>query len=94
MGFQSQREIKHTPLLPNLVGKGDRAPPISREVFEIFNTTLCQLSNEAPRRKRRGIKRNSAEAYRLRSLSFGAVRPAIHPCGKSQGILAKANKKG
>jgi hypothetical protein len=30
---------------------------------------------------------------RLRSMSFGAVRLAIHPCGKPQGILAKANKK-
>jgi hypothetical protein len=29
---------------------------------------------------------------RLRSMSFGAVRLAIHPCGKPQGILAKANK--
>jgi hypothetical protein len=29
---------------------------------------------------------------RLRSLSFGAVRPAIHPRGKPRGILAKANK--
>ena len=26
-------------------------------------------------------------------MSFGAVRLAIHPCGKPQGILAKANKK-
>jgi hypothetical protein len=25
-------------------------------------------------------------------MSFGAVRLAIHPCGKPQGILAKANK--
>jgi len=24
--------------------------------------------------------------------SFAAVRPAIHPCSKLQGILAKANK--
>jgi hypothetical protein len=31
---------------------------------------------------------------RLRSMSFGAVRLAIHPCGKPQGILAEANKKG
>jgi hypothetical protein len=29
---------------------------------------------------------------RLRSMSFGAVHLAIHPCGKPQGILAKANK--
>jgi hypothetical protein len=27
-------------------------------------------------------------------MSFGAVYLAIHPCGKPQGILAKANKKG
>jgi hypothetical protein len=26
-------------------------------------------------------------------MSFGAVRLAIHPCGKPQGILAKAKKK-
>jgi hypothetical protein len=26
-------------------------------------------------------------------MSFGAVRLAIHPCGKPQGILAKANKR-
>jgi len=25
--------------------------------------------------------------------SFAAVRPAIHPCSKLQGILAKANKE-
>ena len=31
---------------------------------------------------------------RLRSLSFGAVHLAFHPCGKPQGILAKANKNG
>jgi len=31
---------------------------------------------------------------RLRSMSFGAVHLAIHPCGKPQGILAKANKTG
>jgi len=29
---------------------------------------------------------------RLRSSSYGTVHPAIHPCGKPQGILAKANK--
>ena len=29
---------------------------------------------------------------RLRSMSFGAVRLAIHPSGKPQGILAEANK--
>jgi hypothetical protein len=28
----------------------------------------------------------------LCSMSFGAVRLAIHPCGKPQGILAEANK--
>jgi len=26
-------------------------------------------------------------------VSYGAVRYAIHPCGKPQGILAKANKR-
>jgi hypothetical protein len=26
-------------------------------------------------------------------MSFGAVHLAIHPCGKPQGILAKANKE-
>jgi hypothetical protein len=26
-------------------------------------------------------------------MSFGAVRLAIHPCGKPQGILATANKR-
>jgi hypothetical protein len=39
-----------------------------------------------------GIKRN-LKPTRLRSLSFGAVHLAIQPCGKPQGILAKANKK-
>jgi len=60
---------------------------------------LAFTINEAPRRKRRGIKRNSAEATRLSILrspssGYGAVRYAIHPRGKPQGILAKANKKG
>jgi len=32
------------------------------------------------------------EIPRLRSLSFGAFRPTIHPCGKPQDILAKANR--
>jgi len=29
---------------------------------------------------------------RLRSLSYGAVLLAIHPCSKLQGFMAKANK--
>ena len=50
-------------------------------------------TNEAPRSKLRGIKaelRRSQPAFALKS--FGAVRHAIHPCSKLQGILAKANK--
>jgi hypothetical protein len=35
--------------------------------------------------------RHSQPAYAPKS--FGAVHLAIHPCGKPQGILAKANKK-
>ena len=49
---------------------------------------------EAPRSKLRGIKaelRRSQPVFAL--TSFDAVRPAIHPCSKLQGILAKANKK-
>jgi len=51
------------------------------------------IQNEAPRSKLRGIKaklRRSQPAFALKS--FGAVRHAIHPCSKLQGILAKANK--
>ena len=47
--------------------------------------------NEAPRSKLRGIKAEllrSQPAFALKS--FGAVRHAIHPCSKLQGILAKA----
>ncbi len=43
--------------------------------------------------KLRGIKaelRRSQPAFALKS--FGAVRHAIHPCSKLQGVLAKANK--
>jgi len=48
---------------------------------------------EAPRSKLRGIKaklRRSQPVFALEG--FDAVRPAIHPCSKLQGILAKANK--
>jgi hypothetical protein len=37
--------------------------------------------------------RNSAEAYSPSLFELRRVRPAIHPCGKPQDILAKANKK-
>ncbi len=47
----------------------------------------------APRRKRRGIKRNSAEANPPTLVELRRGRLAIHPCGKPQGILAKANKR-
>jgi hypothetical protein len=49
--------------------------------------------NEAPRSKLRGIKaklRRSQPVFALEG--FDAVRPAIHPCSKLQGILAMANK--
>jgi hypothetical protein len=52
-----------------------------------------KLNNEAPRSKLRGIKaelRRSQPAFALKN--FGAVRHAIHPYSKLQGILAKANK--
>ena len=65
--------------------------------FEAFiherNKKLSPTANEAPRSKLRGIKaklRRSQPAFALKS--FGAVRHAIHPCSKLQGILAKANK--
>ena len=48
---------------------------------------------EAPRSTLRGIKaefRRSQPGSALKS--FAADRPAIHPCSKLQGILAKANK--
>jgi len=51
--------------------------------------------NEAPHSKLRGIKaklRRSQPVFALEG--FDAVRPAIHPCSKLQGILAKANKTG
>jgi peptidyl-prolyl cis-trans isomerase C len=59
-----------------------------------MNSCKGNSGNEAPRHKRRGIKRNSAEAYPPSLSELRRVRPAIHPCGKPQGILAKANKKG
>jgi len=46
-----------------------------------------------PRGKPRGILaefRRSQPAFA--QPSFGVVHLAIHPCGKPQGILAKANK--
>ena len=49
--------------------------------------------NEAPRSELQGIKAElqpSLPAFAL--MSFGAVRHAIHPCSKLQGILAEANK--
>ena len=55
---------------------------------------IIRFGNEAPRSKLRGIKaelRRSQPAFALKS--FDAVRHAIHPCSKLQGILAKANKK-
>jgi len=58
-----------------------------------MNSFKGTSGNEAARRKR-GIKRNSAEAYPPSLSELRQVRPAIHPCGKPQGILAKANKKG
>jgi hypothetical protein len=40
-------------------------------------------------------KRNCVEAKPAFVLTcYGAVRHAIHPCSKLQGILAKANKRG
>jgi ribosomal-protein-alanine N-acetyltransferase len=49
------------------------------------------VEDEAPRSLRRGLKRNSAEATRLRSLSYGAVRHATHPCGKTSASLPVMN---
>jgi hypothetical protein len=51
------------------------------------------MQNEAPRSKLRRIGaklRRSRHVFALRS--FAAVRLAIHPCSKLQGILAKTNK--
>jgi hypothetical protein len=51
------------------------------------------MKDEAPRSKLRGIKaelRHSQPGFAVKS--FAVVRPAIHPCSKLQGILAKANK--
>jgi len=49
-------------------------------------------TNEAPRSKLRGIKSEFAEANPPSLFKLRRVRPAIHPCSKLQGILAKANK--
>ena len=49
-------------------------------------------NNEAPRSKLRGIKSEFAEANPPSLFKLRRVRPAIHPCSKLQGILAKANK--
>jgi hypothetical protein len=57
-----------------------------------FYPLIIICRDEAPRSKLRGIKaelRRSLPAFALKS--FGAVRHAIHPCSKLQGILAKAN---
>jgi hypothetical protein len=62
-------------------------------VFVVLKPYELYEPNEAPRSKLRGIKaelRRSQPAFALKS--FGAVRHAIHPCSKLQGILAKANK--
>jgi len=49
--------------------------------------------NKAPRSKLRGIKAELRRSQPVFALAgFDAVRPAIHPCSKLQGILAKANK--
>jgi hypothetical protein len=53
-----------------------------------------KISNEAPGSKLRRIGaklRRSQPVFALKS--FDAVRLAIHPCSKLQGILAKTNKK-
>ena len=50
-------------------------------------------TNEPPRSKLRGIKVEFAEANPPSLFILRRVRPAIHPCSKLQGILAKANKK-
>ena len=56
------------------------------------NQLRIQCSNEAPRSKLRGIKAEFAEANPPSLFKLRRVRPAIHPCSKLQGILAKANK--
>jgi len=50
-------------------------------------------SDEPPRSKLRGIKGEFAEANPPSLFKLRRVRPAIHPCSKLQGILAKANKR-
>ena len=51
------------------------------------------IEDEAPRSKLRGIKAELRRSQPVFALAgFAAVRPAIHPCSKLQGILAKANK--
>jgi hypothetical protein len=59
-----------------------------------MNSCKGNSGNEATRHKRRGIKRNSAEAYPPSHSELRRVRPTIYHCDKLQGILAKANKKG
>jgi hypothetical protein len=71
-----------------------------REGHEVFSVVtildpsrLCAIqTNEAPRSKLRGIKSEFAEANPPSLFKLRRVRPAIHPCSKLQGILAKANK--
>jgi len=59
----------------------------------LYHSDHLRILNEAPRSKVRGIKaelRRSQPVFAL--VGFDAVRPAIHPCSKLRGILAKANK--
>ena len=59
-----------------------------------MGVTMSGSMNEAPCSKLHGIKRNCAEANPPSLYELRRGRPAIHPCSKLQGILAKANKVG
>ena len=62
-------------------------------VCALTGITTMKAQNKAPRCKQRGILAEFRRSQPASALpSFGAVHLAIHPCGKSQGILAKANK--
>ena len=76
---------------------GVRLPQINRlhnsAFWDFFKSIFLYDVNEALHSKLRSIKaelRRSQPGFALKS--FAAVRPAIYPCSKLQGILAKANK--
>ena len=65
---------------------------MEKDGYTASQKTLNTL-NKAPRSKLRGIKAELRRSQPVFALAgFDAVRPAIHPCSKLRGILAKANK--